>query len=324
MRSASEAGSTTVSESAKVAAVEVVGIIIVANAIVTAIIVDATAEIAVSVASVSTVASIAFIAIITISSASCITARIASTIANMPDYRTAPIPRIVVAAPAIIPRGVPASIPAAVTIIPWIIPRVEPRIIPAGIIAVAPRIVPAPHAAAPVVRTVTIIIVEPWIIESVPSAHLACAYEILIPVSILLGEVSIIINAVGRHTLAHMELDNVVAQGIFPYILIMAEDSAASIVFINRTVASAPIQAINTISTRPLFSILALEQSPSFSLFLGLLLRIEVEVIVLCHRSEWHRSCDKDCKKILSFHILFSYLFFPIFLFPDHPERVLF
>ena len=232
MRSASEAGSTTVSESAKVTAVEVVGIIIVSNAIVTAIIVDATAEIAISVASIGTVASIAFVAIIAVSPASCITARITSAIANMSDYRAAPIPRIVVAAPAIIPRVVPATIPSAVAIIPRIIPRVKPRIIPAGIIAVAPRIVPAPHAAAPIVRTVTIIIVEPRIIESIPSAHLACAYEILIPVSILLSEVSIIINAVGRHTLAHMEHDDVVAQGIFPYILIMAEDSAASIIFI--------------------------------------------------------------------------------------------
>ena len=241
----------------------------------------------------------------------------------MSDYRTSPIPRIVVAAPAIIPRGVPATIPAAVTIIPWIVPRVEPRIIPAGIIAVAPRIVPAPHAAAPVVRTVTIIIVEPRIIESVPSAHLACAYEILIPVSILLGEVSIIINAVWRHTLAHMELDNVVAQGIFPYILIMLKIlpprlySSTERRFRSKTADKHYLYV-------PLFSILALEQSPSFSLFLGLLLRIEVEVIVLCHRSEWHRSCDKDCKKILLFIFCSPIYFFSflssIFLIPNHHQ----
>ena len=241
----------------------------------------------------------------------------------MSVYRTAPIPRVVVAAPAIIPRVVPATIPSAIAIIPWIVPRVEPRIIPAGIIAVAPWIVPAPHAVAPIVRTVTIIIVEPRIIEAVPTAHLACANEILIPVSILLGEVSIIINAVRRHTLTHMELDDVVAQGIFPYILIMAEDSSAPVVFIYRTVASAPKQTVNTISTSPLLSILALELSPFFSLFLGLLLRIEVEVIVLCHRCEWHRSCDKDCKKILSFHISVLLFIFSLFHSPFFSSRII-
>ena len=119
-----------------------------------------------------------------------------TAIAYMPNHRTTPVPRAIPATPAIIPWVVPAAIPSGIAIIPWIIPR----------------IVPAPHAGAPIVWTIAIVAIEPRIVVAIPAAHSAGIAEILFLVDILLGEVSIIVDAVGRYPLAYMKLDDIVTK----------------------------------------------------------------------------------------------------------------
>lgn len=135
-----------------------------------------------------------------------------TTIAYMPNHRTTPVPRAIPATPAIIPWVVPAAIPAGIAIIPWIIPRIKPWVVPARIVAVSPRIVPAPHAGAPIVWTIAIVAIEPRIIVAIPATHSAGIAEILFLVDILLCEVSIIVDAVGCHPLAYMKLDDIVTE----------------------------------------------------------------------------------------------------------------
>ena len=130
----------------------------------------------------------------------------------MPNHRATPVPRAIPATPAIIPWVVPATIPSGIAIIPWIIPRIKPWVVPARIVAVSPRIVPAPHAGAPIVWTIAIVAIEPRIVVAIPAAHSAGIAEILLLVDILLGEVSIIVDAVGRHPLAYMKLDDIVTK----------------------------------------------------------------------------------------------------------------
>lgn len=135
-----------------------------------------------------------------------------TAIAYMPNHRTTPIPRAIPAAPAIIPWVVPAAIPSGIAIIPWIIPRIKPWVVPARIVAVSPRIVPAPHAGAPIVWTIAIVAIEPRIIVAIPATHSAGIAEILLLVDILLCEVSIIVDTVGCHPLAYMKLDDIVTK----------------------------------------------------------------------------------------------------------------
>lgn len=135
-----------------------------------------------------------------------------TAIAYMPNHRTTPVPRAIPATPAIIPWVVPAAIPSGIAIIPWIIPRIKPWVVPARIVAVSPRIVPAPHAGAPIVWTIAIVAIEPRIVVAIPAAHSAGIAEILFLVDILLGEVSIIVDAVGCHPLAYMKLDDIVTK----------------------------------------------------------------------------------------------------------------
>ena len=172
-----------------------------------------------------------------------------SAITYMPYHRTTPIPWIVISTPAIIPWTVPATIPTSITIIPWIIPRVKPWIIPAGIISVTPRIAPSPHTATPVIRTIAIIVVEPRIIISIPTAHFPSTAEVFFRVSIFLSKISIIIDTVRSNTLTYMKLNNIITQGIFPYILIMTQESTTAVIFIHASVASTPVQGIYTVST---------------------------------------------------------------------------
>lgn len=133
-----------------------------------------------------------------------------TAIAYMPNHRTTPVPRSIPATPAIIPWVVPATIPSGIAIIPWIIPRIKPWVVPARIVAVSPRIVPAPHAGAPIVWTIAIVAIEPRIVVAIPATHSAGIAEILFLVDILLCEVSIIVDAVGRYPLAYMKLDDIV------------------------------------------------------------------------------------------------------------------
>ena len=165
-----------------------------------------------------------------------------TAIAYMPNHRTTPVPRTIPATPAVIPWVIPATIPSCVAIIPRIIPRVEPWVIPARIIAVAPRIVPSPHARTPVVRTIAIVAVEPRIIIAIPAAHAAGVVEILILVDVFLGKIRIIIDAVGHHALAHMKLDDVVAQRIGAHMLKMTEDASATVILIHITPTATPIE----------------------------------------------------------------------------------
>lgn len=133
-----------------------------------------------------------------------------TAIAYMPNHRTTPVPRVIPATPAIIPWVVPATIPSGIAIIPWIIPRIKPWVVPARIVAVSPRIVPAPHAGAPIVWTIAIVAIEPRIVVAIPATHSAGIAEILFLVDILLCEVSIIVDTVGRYPLAYMKLDDIV------------------------------------------------------------------------------------------------------------------
>lgn len=120
-----------------------------------------------------------------------------TAIAYMPNHRATPVPRAIPATPAIIPWVVPAAIPSGIAIIPRIIPRIKPWVVPARIVAVSPRIVPAPHAGAPIIWTIAIVAIEPRIVVAIPAAHSAGITEILFLVDILLCEVSIIVDAVG-------------------------------------------------------------------------------------------------------------------------------
>lgn len=135
-----------------------------------------------------------------------------TAIAYMPNHRTTPVPRAIPATPAIIPWVVPAAIPSGIAIIPWIIPRIKPWVVPARIVTVSPRIVPAPHAGAPIVWTIAIVAIEPRIVVAIPATHSAGIAEILLLVDILLCEVSIIVDAVGRYPLAYMKLDDIVTK----------------------------------------------------------------------------------------------------------------
>ena len=135
-----------------------------------------------------------------------------TAIAYMPNHRTTPVPRAIPATPAIIPWVVPAAIPSGIAIIPWIIPRIKPWVVPARIVAVSPRIVPPPHAGAPIVWTIAIVAIEPRIVVAIPATHSAGITEILLLVDILLCEVSIIVDAVGCHPLAYMKLDDIVTK----------------------------------------------------------------------------------------------------------------
>ena len=242
-----KAGTAAIAETTKVAAVECVGVVIAAGFIVALAVTSA--KIAVGYTSACTIARIPIVAVIPKAAVTGIPARIAASISYMPNHRATPIPWIVISTPAIIPWTVPATIPTSITIIPWIVPRVKPRIIPAGIISVTPRIAPSPHTAAPVIRTIAVIVIEPRIIISIPTAHFPSTAEVFFRVSIFLCKISIIIDTVRSNTLSYMKLDDIITQGIFPYILIMTQESTTAVIFIHVSVASTPVQGIYTVST---------------------------------------------------------------------------
>ena len=205
-----------------------------------------------------------------------------SSIAYVSYHRSSPIPRAIITTPSIIPRVVP-TIVACITIVPRIVEWIKPRVVPSSIIAITPRISPSPVATTPIVWTYTIIIIEPRIVVAIPTAQVTSIFEILILVDVLLGESCIIIDRIRFHTLVETERDDVVAQGIRCDTLIVTEDTAIAIVLINRSRATRPIYCIDTITASTLLVVSLDSLLTQGSFLLGLLFRIEIEVIVLCH-----------------------------------------
>ena len=213
-------------------------------------------------------------------------ATIAVAWAHVSHSRTSPIPRIITT-----PSIPGTTIPACIAIIPGVEPGIKPGIVPSCIIAITPWIVPTPVRTAPVVWSAAVITIEPRIVKSVPTAQVSGAVEIITHAThVLLGKSLVIVDGIGSHALAHSERYDVVAQRVGSDVLIMAQQFTATVVFIHISVASRPVEGIYAVLTCTLGSQQLCLLHTFLGCLLGFLLRVEVEVIILCHHCQWQGS----------------------------------
>ena len=83
----------------------------------------------------------------------------------------------------------------------------------------------------------------------------------------------------------------------------MAQEATAAVVLIHTPVASAPVERIDAVPASTLQVIGTLHLCTLFGLQLSFLLRVEIKVIILGHRSQWYDCSHKDCQKTNLSHI---------------------